>query len=492
VLVNQSPYPISELPLPYPAAPSLTSPANNAILQTIDASLSWTQVATAFAYRVQIAVDPAFNQVIRDRAQVTANALTVSGLAGNTVYHWRVRAANTRGEGPWTAAWKFTIPAAGFTTPVKNISVTAGGSSRYPKVVSLPGTEYIFIIWVESSGGNDALYFSRTTDGGATWTVPLALSGMSGQILGRESDLEDNYAISIDVDEARVHVVMQKRSDGADDFEIYYRRSQDLGLSWGNWVQLTNNSADTRHTDVAARSGYVHVTYQDSWPGNNEIMYKRILNYGGGAVDQTRRLTTNPWNSCFPRIAVAKSGDMVNIVYQDDQTGQDNLYLKHVDGSGAGACSTSQLTAGGYWNGLPDIAASTGADDQFVYIVYQALWPGNREVMYKRLGNYGHAGGGVVTGRLTYSAAESRSPAIVFDGGSNNIYVVYHDNWPGNYDVMYRKLSNYGGAGFSGQRVSWGTGDSSFSAPTSSGAWAFIVWMDNSSGNYEIYVKYGT
>jgi hypothetical protein len=57
---------------------------------------------------------------------------------------------------------------------------------------------------------------------------------------------------------------------------------------------------------------------------------------------------------------------------------------------------------------------------------------------------------------------------------------------------MTKKLSSYGGGGFTGQRVSWGTGDSSHSTTAASNASAFVVWSDNSSGNYEILVKKGS
>jgi hypothetical protein len=54
---------------------------------------------------------------------------------------------------------------------------------------------------------------------------------------------------------------------------------------------------------------------------------------------------------------------------------------------------------------------------------------------------------------------------------------------------MYRKLAGFGGGGFTGQRVSWGTGDSSQSAVAASSGNAYIVWADKTSGNYEVYIK---
>jgi len=109
--------------------------------------------------------------------------------------------------------------------------------------------------------------------------------------------------------------------------------------------------------------------------------------------------------------------------------------------------------------------------------------------MYKRLGSYGNVGGSVYTARLTYSTTESRSGAIFFDPSTNNVHIAYHDNWPGNYDVMYRNLANYGGSGFTGKRVSWGTGDSSHATISGSSGLVYIIWADNTSGNYEILLK---
>jgi hypothetical protein len=56
---------------------------------------------------------------------------------------------------------------------------------------------------------------------------------------------------------------------------------------------------------------------------------------------------------------------------------------------------------------------------------------------------------------------------------------------------MYKRFGDGGGGAFSTQRVSWGTGDSAHSTIAASGVWAYIVWSDDTSGNREIYFKYG-
>lgn len=133
-----------------------------------------------------------------------------------------------------------------------------------------------------------------------------------------------------------------------------------------------------------------------------------------------------------------------------------------------------------------------GADDQYVYVVYGALWPGNEEIMYKRLDNWGETGFNVIMARLTYSDSDSFWPSIGFDPVQNSVVVSYDDNWPGNRDVMLRRLPNYGADGFVGQRLSWGSGVPIYSSVSANSEWTFIAWQDSTSGDNEIYFKRGT
>jgi hypothetical protein len=381
---------------------------------------------------------------------------------------------------------------ADFSTPSKNISNTPAVDSKYPKVVHTPGTGDVYVIWIETDGSNDHLYFSKSTDYAETWTTPLQLT-LSGQIL-QQLNLADDSAYSMAVTPPYIHIVFQWRANISDDFEIIYLRSSDLGetiANWDVWLQLTDNATPSMGPDVAVSGEYVHVTYGDTWPGGNTIMYKRINGYGGGTMDLTRRLTFSG-SALSPRIAVGNSGACVSIVYEDLYSGQWNIFYKHIEDSGAGVYQTRQLTfCTTDWNGRADISAGSGTYEQYIYIVYECHWPGNRDIMYKRIDNYGHSPYNVYTARLTYSATDSYSCAIDYDTVYGAVHITYYDYWTGTADVMYRGFMDGGGGGFNGLRVSWGIGDSAHPAIAASGSWAYIVWHDYTSGNYEIYIKYG-
>lgn len=108
VYVNILPYGIPEPPLPKPEAPDLISPANGEALSTIEASLRWSTVTGASGYRLQVAGNLDFSQIVLGRSDLTSGAFQLRGLQGNQTYLWRVRAINTRGEGPWSDGRFFT------------------------------------------------------------------------------------------------------------------------------------------------------------------------------------------------------------------------------------------------------------------------------------------------------------------------------------------------------------------------------------------------
>ena len=94
-------------PPPIPVAPLLISPANNAIGQALNLSLVWNPVAYANTYRVQLASDTSFTNIILDDSTLTNTLKTVTNLSPLTDYYWRVNAKNISGTGPFSSIWHF-------------------------------------------------------------------------------------------------------------------------------------------------------------------------------------------------------------------------------------------------------------------------------------------------------------------------------------------------------------------------------------------------
>lgn len=109
-----------------PDSPQLLSPNNGAAGQSVTPTLIWQKAPTAETYRIQIAKDLLFNEIIHDQNGLNVNEYTLpNGLLNNNAqYFWRVNASNAGGTVPWSNTWSLGT---GFVNP-----------PQQPVLISLP------------------------------------------------------------------------------------------------------------------------------------------------------------------------------------------------------------------------------------------------------------------------------------------------------------------------------------------------------------------
>jgi photosystem II stability/assembly factor-like uncharacterized protein len=96
-------------PLPKPAsmlaAPTLTSPINNANNIGLNPKLTWSSVNDAFAYTIQYTTNMlgVWNEVSSNNTYVF-----LSNLISETKYYWRVKAKQASATSPWSTIFSFT------------------------------------------------------------------------------------------------------------------------------------------------------------------------------------------------------------------------------------------------------------------------------------------------------------------------------------------------------------------------------------------------
>ncbi len=88
-------------------APTLVSPANNAIDVLKPFYLNWNDDINATNYLVQIAENSNFG-IILESANVNVSAFLPQNLQPKTIYFWRVKSINGCGEGVFSGIFKFT------------------------------------------------------------------------------------------------------------------------------------------------------------------------------------------------------------------------------------------------------------------------------------------------------------------------------------------------------------------------------------------------
>ncbi len=343
---------------------------------------------------------------------------------------------------------------------------------KYPRI-AVSGN-YVHVIFSEE----DFIYYKRSEDGGGTWHGPQNIN-VSPDLHARP------YSYAIAAEGQFVHVVMAWQFSPATKWHIWYRRNINYGKSgyWGGWMKLTSGLCQFMYPDIAIKGQYVHIVYQGCWPGNYEIFYKRISNYGVGS-SITKRLTYSTTGfSMYPRVAAASQ--YVYVVYQDDWPGKDQIFLKRMSNWGAGAPTTLRLTHNLIYSEHPDITAQ----GEYVFVGFENYDSslGRRDLFSKTLENYG--AGSITTKRLTYTGL-CFNPSIAFDTGTNNVQVAYNSFSPGNDEIFWKVVYNYGKGSYSTYRLTYSTsGWSRYPDMSINDSTTHIVYQDDWPGSKEIFYK---
>jgi Tol biopolymer transport system component len=85
----------------YPGTPTLLSPADGEIIDTLTPTLDWTDVIDATSYQLQVDVSPSFPTPVEVTLTPSQLAIPAGSLVGGHSYYWRVRARNRCGPGSW-------------------------------------------------------------------------------------------------------------------------------------------------------------------------------------------------------------------------------------------------------------------------------------------------------------------------------------------------------------------------------------------------------
>jgi hypothetical protein len=164
-----------------------------------------------------------------------------------------------------------------FSTP-KQISKGSGAATEAAIASDAQGR--LHVTWVDASGGDFQAYYSRSTDSGKSFSAPINASGF------RDGDI---HKPALTTFHNTVYLAFQNGGlYGEDDVrnqQVYLAKSDDAGVSFGLAEQVSNadNSKGRAHSPalVVDSQGVLHITWIDaSIVGNDEglLFYSRTTN----------------------------------------------------------------------------------------------------------------------------------------------------------------------------------------------------------------------
>lgn len=325
----------------------------------------------------------------------------------------------------------------------------------------------VHVVWQDMRDGNYEIYYKRSLDGGITWGPDVRLTDAVG----------NSKSPSIAVSGNTVHVVWFDSRSGPE--EIFYRRSTDGGASWMPETRLSSCPGTSGNPSIAVTGNVVHaVWYNNDGAGNVEIYYKRSTD-GGTSWEPDFRLTDCPANSYTPSIAVA--GDNVHVAWHDSRDGNEEIYyIRSTDGGTSWGADT-RLSFGAESSCFAAIAVY----GNYIHIAWQDYRHGNWEIYYDRSTDGGTTWGGDT--RLTNNGAHSFAPSIAVAG--TNVHVVWEDwriGW--NQKVFYKHSTDGGGTWSADAKLVNTSRLSSYPSITATpGDYVHVAWQDNSGALYPIW-----
>jgi len=325
---------------------------------------------------------------------------------------------------------------------------------------------FVHVIWYDNRDGNFEIYYKRSSDRGITW--------------GSDLRLTNNPSVSIlpslAVNGLNIHVAWYDYRDGNP--EIYYKNSTNGGLTWSNDMRLTNTSEFSRLPSLAVNNSNLYVVWEEK-ELYTDICFKRSTN-GGLSWSIDTVLDNGTISSENPYISL--SGATIHVAWEDSRDGYTNeIYYKRSNDGGNNWSPDSRLTINGGESLYPSICALGSV----VHLTFQDNSNYHNEIYYKRSTNGGLTWGAIVN--LSNIPNESWHPALSLSGSF--VHLVWYNYYNDTPKIYYKRSTDEGTSWDPNIRLSDNSAISAIPSISVVDTMIHVVWSDYRDGNLEIYYK---
>jgi hypothetical protein len=342
----------------------------------------------------------------------------------------------------------------------------------------------VYVVWSE----NGDVFFKRSTDNGAHFGSTINLS----------NDEDNSTDPQIAAVGNNVYVAWLNH-DADDDHKILFKRSTNEGASFGS-VKILSDIIEEflvgfRNFHIAATGNNVYVAWigggedHGQCPETDDLEFVRSTN-SGSSFGSVNRIVQD--EICTPGgLDLEATGSNVYLVWSDrpfetacdiNSRCNDILFVKSTD-NGAHFGSISNLSN----NDGNSIIPQMDLHGSNVYIVWQDNTPGNFDILFRVSTNNGSTFGSAKN--LSNNAGDSTNAQI--SSVSDAVRIVWQDDTLGDSDILFKASGNEGVTFGSTKNLSNNDGDSSVPQIISSGGNIYVVWQDDTPGNFDILFKKG-
>lgn len=259
----------------------------------------------------------------------------------------------------------------GGTTFSAPIMVSTNTTGSFLPELAVGSTGNVYLVWEDDTSSNAGISFSRSLDQGQTFAAPKTLSGGNNNCTNPQinSDLAGN-----------LNVVWENDSPG--NFEVFFSRSTDSGLNFSAPLNVSNRSGFSTAPLVAAEpAGGIDVIWLDTTPPatNTDVFFSRSAD-GGTTFSPSANLSNSTFFSNNPALAVDFAGN-INVVWQNSASGPNDIFFARSSDSGATFSLPQNLSNN---PGNSSVAKIVADKNGSLNVVWQDLTPNVNQIFFSR------------------------------------------------------------------------------------------------------------
>ena len=341
--------------------------------------------------------------------------------------------------------------------------------SVYPQISS--SSNNIYIVWQESVGSygttNYDIFFKKSNDDGNSFGSPINLS--------------DNIGFSEHPQIASVgnHVYVVWVDDSSGQREVMFSKSIDSGKTFSNSIVVSQNSLGPYHAELAAKGQNVYIVWNSFGMKTSNIILLAKSNDEGKTFGELIEIGEGDTET-YPKIAANDNEYYITWDRRDNKDTEILLSKGHKDYNIQNVTQIEKLINEDVDGGESQVAA----DANRVIVTWTSNIPINKKYVYvsSSMNNGNDFGDNIPISSTNSSNVEN----IIID---DNSYIVWQDNIDGNHDIFYTKGNINGISIDKPLNVSNNIGISECPSIAVSTSAIHMIWEDDTTGNHEVLYK---
>ncbi|HEX7274645.1 MAG TPA: hypothetical protein VF248_03445 [Nitrososphaeraceae archaeon] len=342
--------------------------------------------------------------------------------------------------------------------------------SVYPQISS--SSDNIYIVWQESVGSygttNYDIFFKKSNDNGNSFGSSINLSD-------NEGFSEHPQIASVGI---HIYVVWVDESSG--EREIMFSKSSDSGKTFSDSIVISQDSISPYNVELAAEGENVYIVWNSFGIEMRNIILLSKSNDAGKTFGNLTEIGVGDLET-YPKIAASADEYYISWDRKDSKGTEISLIKGHKDSHNEqNVTQLDKLNKEGIGGGESQVTA----DGDHVIVSWTSLVPIDKKYVYisNSMNNGNDFGDNIPISSTNSSNVEN---ILIND----NSYIVWQDIIDGNEEIFYTKSNANGTSIDKPINVSNNIGISECPSITVSTSGIHMTWEDDTTGNHEVLYK---